>query len=76
MIWEWGEREGQGEAVLQQVGMACGFPRLAVFKAREMLLKQVFCLLMQSASRTPFLWRSLPCDLVLFWGRWGWLLSK
>jgi len=32
--------------------------------------------LMQSPALTPFLWRSLRCDLVLFWGRWGWLLSK
>lgn len=43
MIWERGEREGWGEAVLWQMGMAGGFPSLAVFKAQGMLLKAAFC---------------------------------
>lgn len=76
MIREWGETMGWGEAVLWYMGIAGGFPSPAVFKAPEMLLKLFFCWFMQSAAQTPFLWRSLPCDLVLFWGRWGWWLSK
>lgn len=39
MIWERGETAGRGQAVLQQMGMAGGFPGLAVFKAQGMLPK-------------------------------------
>lgn len=63
--------------MLWHVGMAVGFPILAVFKAQGMLLKQAFYLSANAVTSSDPI--SLeepalrPCAVL---GRWGWLLSK